>query len=675
MAPSSTACSDDLIAPYEIVFSCSLCQKTITDLYTKPRSDKGLSTGSDGPETVATKLWITDCGHVICGEHLEGGGVPFHPVDERPKAACPVCVKERSDLTDKKLFGIFQYLSMVRYGRAMRKRLEEAKQSLAAEDKRTRQQLASIQTLRKERAELQSSIERLEAVEKKYKAYKDREPEIKHYLGQFSGVATENALLKDQLVGLGYAVPQTEWSMKKPPPEGGAISCNHNNDAPRGEQRPAEASDVPFRNQYRQKEVQHLSSSSSRKRTREDYLEGVTDGDFEVLMEAPSQQRRRTRDSMLPPPLPTQHAAQRSLPTRRDHFDDSPSRQYLDSRSNIEVHPHENAPEVQAYQDGAWNNARRQDMQTPRPSRPYQPSGPPLMSGVSGLASGRRGSRIDRQVEGAVSQPRLTRPPPDPRNGNEVDSHHSMSQSHSNLLQYQQNHNEQIRNAQTPATRLLPSRAGSRSSFVRQPLVSVPAHGNIRAPDSGYYSNVNPHYTSGYEPLDENYGHAPSRQADHWSRPSFDSPFFKPHFHGPVQQQESPMRQRGATHQSEQLTSGLRHLRMEPVSQQPQPRTIPSLNALSFIDEPYTSANQPVFSRRSGPFSRNQEEQPYRPAVISRAGFIQDPRIPHQVRQQSNSIRLPSAMPPSSQQLAHTSKGSRSGGSMSGLSQSTTTQV
>lgn len=78
---------------------------------------------------------------------------------------------------------------MLRYGRAMRKRLDEAKQSLAARDRRIRQHLASIQTLKEDRAALQSGVERLEAVEKKHKAYKDREPEIKHYLEQFAGIA------------------------------------------------------------------------------------------------------------------------------------------------------------------------------------------------------------------------------------------------------------------------------------------------------------------------------------------------------------------------------------------------------------------------------------------------------------------------------------------------------
>lgn len=71
----------------------------------------------------------------------------------------------------------------------MRQRVDEAKRSMAAGDKRMRRHLAAIQALKEERTALQSSVERLEAVEKKYQTYKDREPEIKHYLEQFSGIA------------------------------------------------------------------------------------------------------------------------------------------------------------------------------------------------------------------------------------------------------------------------------------------------------------------------------------------------------------------------------------------------------------------------------------------------------------------------------------------------------
>lgn len=410
--------------------------------------------------------------------------------------------------------------------------------------------------------------------------------------------------------------------------------------------------------------MQQLSSGSSRKRTREDYLEDLTDADLEVLMDAPVQQRHEVRESMLPPSLPRQHTTQRLMPTQRDHFENSSSQRYLESSSNVDGPSRSNVPEAQTYHNGAWNDTRREDAQVSQPLRSYQPSGPALMSGAIGSTSGRRGSQMERQNVEVVAQPRFTRPGPQSRSENECYSHRSMPQSRSGLLQYQQNPNESKRNIQTPAAQLLPSRAASRSSFVRQPLIPAASRGNIRGPDSGYCSNGKPQYTSGYDDMDENYVQAASQQADRISQPSFGSPFFKPHFNGPVPQQESPLYQRGATRQSEQLVTGLRRLRMEPASQQPQPRLRPSLNALSFIDEPYTATNQPIYAQQRGPFSQSQEEQPYRPAVISRAGFIQDPRVPQQPRRQSDSIRLPSAMPSSSQPLAHTRKGSKNGGSM-----------
>lgn len=470
--------------------------------------------------------------------------------------------------------------------------------------------------------------------------------------------------------------------MKKPPPKGGVVPVIQANGPLSIEQQPVRAVEISLRDQYKQPgelrifgikqilsrisdnrgaDLQHPSSSSSRKRTHEDYLEGLTDADLEVLMNASVQGRRETRESMLPPPLPTQRAAQRPIPTRREQLESNSSQRYLESRSNIDSRPHANVPDIQTYQDRAWNDARHEDTQVSQPLRPYQPSGPPLMSGAIGPGPSQRGSQMDHQN---VPQQRFTRPAPESRSGNEGHFRQSIPQSHSDLLQYQQNSNDPNRNIQTPAARLLPSRVASRSSFVRQPLISAPSRGNVRGPDSGYYSNGEHQHNSLYGHVDENYAPAPSRQADSMPQPSFDSPFFKPHFSGPVPQQESPMYQRGATRQSEQLVTGLRHLRMEPASQQPWPRTRPSLNALSFIDEPYTSTNQPIYARQRGAFSQSQEEQPYRPVVVSRAGLIQDPRVPQQPRRQSNSIRLPSAMPSSSQPLAHTSKGSRSGGSM-----------
>lgn len=60
-------------------------------------------------------------------------------------------------------------------------------------------------------------------------------------------------MLKDQLVDLGYAVPQTEWSMKKPPPKGGAFPLSQASDQSRSDQRqqPVMAVHAPTRDLYR----------------------------------------------------------------------------------------------------------------------------------------------------------------------------------------------------------------------------------------------------------------------------------------------------------------------------------------------------------------------------------------------------------------------------------------
>jgi hypothetical protein len=66
---------DNIASPYEIIFSCSICQATITDIYRDVEGDLGFNAtdGSD-QERVVTKLWLTECSHLTCAKHLEGGG-------------------------------------------------------------------------------------------------------------------------------------------------------------------------------------------------------------------------------------------------------------------------------------------------------------------------------------------------------------------------------------------------------------------------------------------------------------------------------------------------------------------------------------------------------------------------------------------------------------------------
>lgn len=63
--------SQDLLTPFEIIFSCSICQATVRNLY-RNAPHEGLIDGRGNGR--APRLWLAECGHVSCGEHFEGGG-------------------------------------------------------------------------------------------------------------------------------------------------------------------------------------------------------------------------------------------------------------------------------------------------------------------------------------------------------------------------------------------------------------------------------------------------------------------------------------------------------------------------------------------------------------------------------------------------------------------------
>lgn len=72
--------SDDEPTPtaYEIIFSCSVCQATISDIYRdEPQiiSTNATHNGNGSTEQMSTKLWLTECAHLTCGKHLDHGGM------------------------------------------------------------------------------------------------------------------------------------------------------------------------------------------------------------------------------------------------------------------------------------------------------------------------------------------------------------------------------------------------------------------------------------------------------------------------------------------------------------------------------------------------------------------------------------------------------------------------
>ncbi|KAH6639805.1 hypothetical protein C7974DRAFT_139167, partial [Boeremia exigua] len=89
------------------IYSCSICGVTFADRYEGHNETvQGLSDGINPKDRLVTKLFLSDCCHVFCGEHLEGGGPPFHPAGQTPRAPCPYCVKKKGDSTPRDLYSV-----------------------------------------------------------------------------------------------------------------------------------------------------------------------------------------------------------------------------------------------------------------------------------------------------------------------------------------------------------------------------------------------------------------------------------------------------------------------------------------------------------------------------------------------------------------------------------------
>ena len=58
----------------EIVFSCSICQATVSEVYATHESNQGFHSGSGDDAGLVAKMWITECSHVTCASHLSNGG-------------------------------------------------------------------------------------------------------------------------------------------------------------------------------------------------------------------------------------------------------------------------------------------------------------------------------------------------------------------------------------------------------------------------------------------------------------------------------------------------------------------------------------------------------------------------------------------------------------------------
>lgn len=76
--PTSDSSSAQGLTLPELIFSCGICQATVSEVYATPESNKGFHSGSGDDDGIVTRLWIAECSHVSCGKHLAGGGASRH---------------------------------------------------------------------------------------------------------------------------------------------------------------------------------------------------------------------------------------------------------------------------------------------------------------------------------------------------------------------------------------------------------------------------------------------------------------------------------------------------------------------------------------------------------------------------------------------------------------------
>lgn len=73
--PPSAATSSRDLQLQELIFSCSICQAIVNDIYASREHNKGFHSGSGDDDGVVTRLWLAECAHAFCGKHLSGGGM------------------------------------------------------------------------------------------------------------------------------------------------------------------------------------------------------------------------------------------------------------------------------------------------------------------------------------------------------------------------------------------------------------------------------------------------------------------------------------------------------------------------------------------------------------------------------------------------------------------------
>lgn len=74
MAANAEPNRETIITPQDIIFSCCVCHDTLSEVYDDGDHPSGMHYEPNQPAGRITKLYLTACAHVVCAEHLDGGG-------------------------------------------------------------------------------------------------------------------------------------------------------------------------------------------------------------------------------------------------------------------------------------------------------------------------------------------------------------------------------------------------------------------------------------------------------------------------------------------------------------------------------------------------------------------------------------------------------------------------
>ncbi|KAH5426854.1 hypothetical protein HBI52_126590 [Parastagonospora nodorum] len=221
---SVTVPPGEAAAPLNFIYACSVCCYTLADVYEgHDETVGGFSDGINPRDRIVTHLYLASCCHVFCASHLESGAPQFHPEGQRPKAACPTCVKEKNDSTVRDLYSIrgfqndehdpmippawfiappmsfegsgkeiealrFQYLALIRYSQntySMRKpqqiALAETENKLVAMQDLASKEHAKVLTLQQENERLQAVERESNNLEAEVERLRDVDREVEQY--------------------------------------------------------------------------------------------------------------------------------------------------------------------------------------------------------------------------------------------------------------------------------------------------------------------------------------------------------------------------------------------------------------------------------------------------------------------------------------------------------------